>query len=604
MPSTPEASDDDFTFSPADWATPPPPPPGLPLSYSAPPPPPPPASSPPAPSSSANQLQVPPVSASTLQYLPTTSEACHAGSKPPAVPTTRVPATPAAPACPAASTAPTTSVARLYGGLVKTQEISLHPNFVCDIMLVSLLSSNFIQALSRGAPKTPRGVAPKNWKGEGVKKGSGVKKSSGVKKRADKRLPDMKCMKCGRLSPKNYDSHFYITYTRFLCMACKYSIPEPSLPGRCVLRLCEQVTVAAQRHEISRLGIYTPQTESDEDLFYDNQAFVTCLKPYSPDNPRHSDYLVKSDLNTNTIRTLDEHARLESHVICCLRQAAAQCLTGINNNPIANHRLVEHNAPKLGTSPSLNLAAPNGTSLNFYRCMRGSAAARTRAVTSSIYSPNPCSTARPAPQYRQCRKEFCAAQWQSFVGGVTDWIRENKEWDSANIPPNIPPPGVDEWIWRQEHPRKLELAPLPPPRLWIHGEWYTDTTLDRATGWTTDWDYWELLEDFFVATVDGEPRIQSLFKESWGIQDTIHPLAYTYGTCGLHFLFSAGGRYYFWSDGLLLIHPKDFASPIEFLDYALLDGPDQRYINTPDVEVPPLPGANLDWLGGLLQGQY
>ncbi|KAJ7191616.1 hypothetical protein GGX14DRAFT_406998 [Mycena pura] len=190
-------------------------------------------------------------------------------------------------------------------------------------------------------------------------------------------------------------------------------------------------------------------------------------------------------------------------------------------------------------------------------------------------------------------------------GANLDWMRGlgQRRYPKDDRAPHIPghPPGVDEWIWCQQHPPQYVIGPHPPPRLWIHGEWYNDTTLDRASGWTTDWDEWELIEDFFVATVDGEPRIQSLFRECWGIQDTIHPVAYTYGTCGLYFLFSAGGRYYFWSDGLLLVHSKDFASPKEFLDYALSD---LRHQRTPDMEVPLLPGANLDWVGELGQRRY
>ncbi|KAJ7191833.1 hypothetical protein GGX14DRAFT_578568 [Mycena pura] len=184
-------------------------------------------------------------------------------------------------------------------------------------------------------------------------------------------------------------------------------------------------------------------------------------------------------------------------------------------------------------------------------------------------------------------KDFAARPTRVAVpllpGANLDWMRGlgQRRYPKDDRAPHIPgpPPGVDEWIWWQQHPPQYVIGPHPPPRLWIHGEWYNDTTLDRASGWTTDWDEWELIEDFFVATVDGEPRIHA---------------------GGLYFLFSAGGRYYFWSDGLLLVHSKDFASPKEFLDYALSD----RYQRTPDVEVPLLPGANLDWMWELGQRRY
>ncbi|KAJ7201577.1 hypothetical protein GGX14DRAFT_655360 [Mycena pura] len=167
-------------------------------------------------------------------------------------------------------------------------------------------------------------------------------------------------------------------------------------------------------------------------------------------------------------------------------------------------------------------------------------------------------------------------QWQGDPPFEGDWGESldptlEVDWEAG---PTLPP-----------------LSPVPPSYLSIHGEWYTDATLSHTTGWTTDWDDWELIEDFFVATVDGEPRIQHLFRECWGIQDTIQPVAYTYGACGLYFLFSAAGRYYFWS---VLVHSKEFTSPKEFLDYALkVEG---KYFRMPHVEVPVLPGADLDWV--------
>lgn len=129
----------------------------------------------------------------------------------------------------------------------------------------------------------------------------------------------------------------------------------------------------------------------------------------------------------------------------------------------------------------------------------------------------------------------------------------------------------------------------PPPRTWIHGDWYTDPSLPQP--WSTNWDAWEILPFWEEQTVDGKLKINKLFKETWEVPRTVKPLAYIDNTGGLYFLFTAGGRYYFWSDGRLTVHRMEFASPQEFLDHALQkDGS-----HMPDMEILKCPGANFSW---------
>jgi hypothetical protein len=53
------------------------------------------------------------------------------------------------------------------------------------------------------------------------------------------------------------------------------------------------------------------------------------------------------------------------------------------------------------------------------------------------------------------------------------------------------------------------------------------------------------------------------------VPGTIKPVAYVIGLAGGCFLFTAGGRYYLWSEGRLAVLHMEFSSPKEFLVHAL-----------------------------------
>jgi hypothetical protein len=122
---------------------------------------------------------------------------------------------------------------------------------------------------------------------------------------------------------------------------------------------------------------------------------------------------------------------------------------------------------------------------------------------------------------------------------------------------------------------------------WIHKDWYTDPNV--GNGWSTDWEEWMEIERFFAERVDGMLKIELLRDTYEGVCGTVDMLAYLEGSSGLYFLFTAGGRYYFWADGVLTVHEKEFAGPREFLEHAL-DG----YENKPKVVVPMRAGADVE----------
>ncbi|KAJ6486603.1 hypothetical protein DFH09DRAFT_1457152 [Mycena vulgaris] len=126
----------------------------------------------------------------------------------------------------------------------------------------------------------------------------------------------------------------------------------------------------------------------------------------------------------------------------------------------------------------------------------------------------------------------------------------------------------------------------------LYKDWYTDPTLPRP--WSTDWDDWDYLLRLFEQTVDGKLKIKKLFKDVFDVPGSVEPVAYMRAACGEVWLFTAGGRYYFWSDGYLAVHRMEFASPKEFLEHALQGKSPGEHL--PDVEISMRPGTDLSWL--------
>ncbi|KAJ6588029.1 hypothetical protein B0H19DRAFT_1247754 [Mycena capillaripes] len=143
------------------------------------------------------------------------------------------------------------------------------------------------------------------------------------------------------------------------------------------------------------------------------------------------------------------------------------------------------------------------------------------------------------------------------------------------------------WTAQRSEPEDFERG--PPPRTWIFGTWYNDPTLPDP--WSTDWDDWNLY--LFEETFDGKLKVDKLFKDVFDVPGTVEPLAFVEAVGGDIFLFTAGGRYYFYSDGMLTVHRMDFASPKEFLDHVLRKDPEE---DLPDMPIEMRPGTDLKWL--------
>ncbi|KAJ7454297.1 hypothetical protein B0H11DRAFT_1926508 [Mycena galericulata] len=136
----------------------------------------------------------------------------------------------------------------------------------------------------------------------------------------------------------------------------------------------------------------------------------------------------------------------------------------------------------------------------------------------------------------------------------------------------------------------------PPLRTWIYKDWYTDPT--PPTGWSTDWEEFDILDFWDPAhmvdsPVDGRRvlKIERLFQDVFDVPGTVEPVAYVYSVCGEIFFFTAGGRYYLYSDGRLVVHRMEFAGPKEFLDYAL-EGEGEHMSDVDLIQM--RPGATLD----------
>ncbi|KAJ7330939.1 hypothetical protein DFH08DRAFT_940193 [Mycena albidolilacea] len=99
-----------------------------------------------------------------------------------------------------------------------------------------------------------------------------------------------------------------------------------------------------------------------------------------------------------------------------------------------------------------------------------------------------------------------------------------------------------------------------------------------GNGWSTNWEEWLEIERFFAKRVDGKVKIDLPRDTYEGMCGTVEILAYLEGSSGAVFPVYPGGRYYFWADGVLTVHEKEFAGRKDFLEHALVG-----YENKPKV---------------------
>ncbi|KAJ7620055.1 hypothetical protein FB45DRAFT_1006746 [Roridomyces roridus] len=131
----------------------------------------------------------------------------------------------------------------------------------------------------------------------------------------------------------------------------------------------------------------------------------------------------------------------------------------------------------------------------------------------------------------------------------------------------------------------------------ICGDWFTDPTIreDSKGMWSTDWMGFYLVVFWDNRTRDGKLKIDKLFKETWVLPGTVEMLAYSPNSGGLHFLFTAGGEYYFMDDYVLKKHSKRFTSHQEFVDHVVRGEGAERELTLPDVEVPQAVETDFQW---------
>ncbi|KAJ7109795.1 hypothetical protein C8R44DRAFT_883840 [Mycena epipterygia] len=126
------------------------------------------------------------------------------------------------------------------------------------------------------------------------------------------------------------------------------------------------------------------------------------------------------------------------------------------------------------------------------------------------------------------------------------------------------------------------------PGTTLHKNWYTDPNIPAP--WSTDWDDWEGL-CLFYESVGGRLKIDKLFNEVYDVPGPIEPLAYMVQTSFEFFVFTAGGRYYFFDDGCSFVSDGEFQSHQHFLEEVL-----RPEGSMPSIEMQRRAGSDLGWL--------
>ncbi|KAJ7444511.1 hypothetical protein FB451DRAFT_1434427 [Mycena latifolia] len=95
----------------------------------------------------------------------------------------------------------------------------------------------------------------------------------------------------------------------------------------------------------------------------------------------------------------------------------------------------------------------------------------------------------------------------------------------------------------------------------IYKDWYTSPLVKFP--WSCDWDLWCGLRWF----TDG--RVQANYNIAFKIPGTVEPLAFMEAGGGTAWIFTAGGRYYFYDDetDVVLRFEREFASHDEFFEW-------------------------------------
>ncbi|KAJ7651058.1 hypothetical protein FB45DRAFT_997754 [Roridomyces roridus] len=141
-----------------------------------------------------------------------------------------------------------------------------------------------------------------------------------------------------------------------------------------------------------------------------------------------------------------------------------------------------------------------------------------------------------------------------------------------------PPPIVLEWV--QPVPPQHNYGNAPRPNRWeLYKDWYT--TSNPPWQWSADWKKWHAMdyfepperspcsEDRFFSRA-WNTRIEGLLAEEFGVQVDVdrrwplEPIFYYPLEAGDWFLFTSGGKYYFYDDGGLLRYNWEYKDIEDF----------------------------------------